>query len=137
VRPGGRMVLLTWRGLAENEWIREFAIAMAAGRDLPAPPANVPGPFALSDPERVRAILTGAGWVDVGLEALNESMWFGGDVDEAFDFVLGISGWMLKDVEGEARERALQALRASMAAHLGDDGVRYGSAGWLVRAGRP
>ena len=40
LRPGGRMVLVTWQPLAGNEWIREISGALAAGRDRPAPPPD-------------------------------------------------------------------------------------------------
>src|SRR5207237_926186 len=46
LRPGGRLSLLTWQGPAGNEWIRELSGALAAGRDLPLPPPDAPGPFA-------------------------------------------------------------------------------------------
>ena len=42
--PGGRLVLVAWQPLAANEWIREISGALAAGRDLPAPPPDAPGP---------------------------------------------------------------------------------------------
>src|SRR3989442_1096009 len=38
LRLGGRLALLTWRTVPENEWIPEFVTALAAGRDLPTPP---------------------------------------------------------------------------------------------------
>jgi SAM-dependent methyltransferase len=50
LRPRGRLTLLTWQGLADNEWLTEFRAAMAVGRELPTPPPDVPGPFSLSDP---------------------------------------------------------------------------------------
>lgn len=43
LRPGGRLALLVWQPLAGNEWIREISGALAAGRDLPAPPPGAPG----------------------------------------------------------------------------------------------
>jgi len=43
LRPGGRVVLLTWQPPPGNEWIREFVGALAAGRELPLPPLAAPG----------------------------------------------------------------------------------------------
>ena len=54
LKPGGRLVLLSWQPPANNAWVRELTGALAAGRDLPAPPPDAPGPFSLDDPERVR-----------------------------------------------------------------------------------
>jgi SAM-dependent methyltransferase len=136
LRPGGRLVLLTWQALPLNEWIREFSEALAAGRDLPAPPADAPGPFSLADPQTVRDVLTGAGYTDVTLEDQRQPMWFGRDSDDAHQFVLGLMGWMLEGLDDARRTQALDALRASTGAHATVDGVLYDSAAWIVRATR-
>lgn len=137
VRPGGRLALLTWQAMAANEWIRELSGAMAADRDLPAPPPDAPGPFALANPDRVRTILTTAGFVDVEMEAAHEPMWFGRDADDAHRFVSGLLGWMLEGLDDTGCGRALDALHATLAAHQTSDGVLYKSAAWLIRARRP
>ena len=137
LRPGGRLVLLAWQGLAENEWLTEFRAAMAVGRDLPAPPPDVPSPFALSEPDRVRTILGGAGFADVTFEGLHELMRFGSDHDDALPFILGPTAWMLDGLDPAEREAALSALSATIAEHIGDDGVTYRSAAWIIRAHRP
>jgi SAM-dependent methyltransferase len=134
--PRGRLVLVVWQGLSANEWIREISGALAAGRDRPAPPPDAPGPFSLSDPARVHAILTAAGFADVELEATTAGMWFGADADHAHRFVLGLMGWMLDGLDDRGRARAVDALRATMAAHETGDGVVFGSAAWTIRATR-
>ncbi len=135
-RLGGRLAILTWQRREENEWIVAFSDALAAGRELPAPPPDAPGPMALSDPDRVRAILSAAGWVDVRLEPLRRRMVWGDGVEDAFEFVFGNAGWRLRDADEATRERGIRALRDSIAAHCGADGVTYGSAAWLVQATR-
>jgi SAM-dependent methyltransferase len=137
IRPGGRLAIISWQALPRNEWIREFSGAMAAGRDLPAPPPDAPGPFALADPDRVRAVLSTAGFAEVDLEAVDEPMWFGADADDAHRFIGGLLGWMLEGLDESGRIRALDALHATMAAHETADGVLYESAAWLVTATRP
>lgn len=136
VRSGGRLVLVTWQPLAGNEWIREISGALAAERILPAPPPNV-GPFALSDPDRVRALLTGAGFDDVELEGATESMWFGHNADDAHQFTLGLMGWRLEGLDDVGRAQAVDALHATMASHETSTGVLFGSAAWIIQAARP
>lgn len=136
LRPGARLALLTWQPLARNEWIREFITAFTAGRDLPGPPPNAPGPFALSVPDRVRTILSAAGFVDVELDAAREDMWFGRDTDDAYRLVHGLLGWMLEGLDEAGRARALDALRATVTAHETDDGVVYDSSAWIITARR-
>lgn len=136
LRSGGRLVLVTWQPLPGNEWIREISGALAAGRDLPAPPADAPGPFALSDPDRVRGLLTSAGFGDVELEGTTASLWFGNDADDAHRFVLGLMGWMLDGLDDADRTRAVDALHTTMAAHETSDGVLFGSAAWTIQSTR-
>jgi SAM-dependent methyltransferase len=134
--PSGRLVLVAWQPLAANEWIREIAGALAAGRDRPAPPPDAPGPFALADPERVRAILSSAGFATVEFEAVESGMWFGADADDAQRFIVGLVGWMLEGLDDTGRHRALDDLRATVDAHTTPDGVVFGSAAWIIRADR-
>jgi SAM-dependent methyltransferase len=136
VKPGGRLALLTWQPITENEWLPSFGAALAAGRDLPMPPPHAPGPFGLSDPDRVRAILGDAGFTDVDLEPKRGEMWFGEAVDDAFTFVLGQLGWMLADADEPTKARAQDNLRETLTAHETADGVLYGAAAWLIRARR-
>jgi len=136
LRSGGRLVLVTWQPLAGNEWIREISRALAAGRDLPTPPPDA-GPFSLSDPDRVRALLASAGFADVELEGTTAGMWFGNDADDAHGVVLGLMGWMLGGLDDAGRRRAIDALHATMAAHETPDGVLFESAAWTIQATRP
>jgi SAM-dependent methyltransferase len=136
LRPGARLVLLTWQPLARNEWIRELSTALAAGRERPAPPPDAPGPFSLSEPDRVRTVLGAAGFADVALDGVSAGMWFGDDAGDAYQFVLGLLGWMLDGLDGAARHRALDALRATIMEHETADGVVYDSGAWIVTARR-
>ena len=129
-------MLVTWQPLAGNEWIREISGALAAGRDL-RPRRPTPGPFALSDPDRVRTLLTNAGFTDIELDGMTAGMWFGNDADDAHRFVLGLMGWMLEGLDDAGRARAIDALHATMAAHETPDGVLFESAAWTIQATRP
>jgi len=136
VRPGGRLVLLTWQPLRVNEWQRVFRTILAAGRELPVPPPDAPGPFSLSDPDRVRGLLTSAGFAGVELRGLNEPMCVGSDPDDAHQFISGQLAGLLNGLDADTRARALDTLRASMVDHQTDRGVVYDSAAWLIEARR-
>jgi SAM-dependent methyltransferase len=137
LRAGGRLVLVTWQPLASNEWICEISGALAAGRDLPTPSPDAPGPFSLSDPDRVRDLLTSAGFIDVEFGGTTTGMWFGNDADDAHRFVLGLMGWMLTGLDDAGHARASDALHATLAAHETPDGVHFASAAWAIQATRP
>ena len=103
---------------------------------VPVPPVDAPGLFSLSEPDRVRTTLGSAGFGGVELDARNEPMWFGHDVDDAERFVLGLMGWMLNGLDERDRARAHVNLRATLTAHFTDGGVLFGSAAWTIRATR-
>ena len=138
VRPGGRLALLAWRELARNEWLTAVREAVAVGRQLPMPPPDAPTPFALADPERVRGILSAAGYEDVGFEPVDEPIDFGPHADDAFAFVsnLGIVEGLTQDLDAAGRERALDGLRQTVVAHESADGVLFGTSAWLITARR-
>lgn len=133
LRPGGRLVLLTWQGYDRQEWLRTFRGALAAG---PIPTTG-PSPLSLSDPDVVRALLTGAGFADVTVGGVAEPMWFGADPEDALRFVAGQQAGLLADLDGVTRAAALDTLRAALTDHRTERGVEFDSAAWLVRATRP
>ena len=134
--PGGRLVVMSWRGLPENEWIRSFAEALAPPAGQAGPPPEGPGPFAHAEAGRIREILTAAGFADIALEPVDKPMFFGRDADEGQALLSTSLAWMTGDVDAPAREAAFARLEASLRAHETVDGVAYGSAAWLVTARR-
>ncbi len=136
LRPGGRLVLLTWQPFARQEWIREFSAALSAGRDLPPPSPDAPGPFTLADPAVIHRVLDAAGYTEIAIDGHEEPMWFGDDADDAYDVQSGLLAWMLDGLDDAGRGGALDALRATIEAHQTPEGVTYDSAAWLVTATR-
>lgn len=134
--PGGRLAMLVWRGIEANEWLREFLGAIGRVRPMQPPPADAPGPFALSDPERVRGLLTDAGWIDLAFEALDEPLWFGPDADRASEFIVGQMAWLFAKLGEDGRRQAEANLNDVMAEHISADGVLLGSGAWMVTARR-
>jgi ubiquinone/menaquinone biosynthesis C-methylase UbiE len=139
LRPGGRLALLAWQELARNEWLRVLRGALAAGRALPDPPIGTPGPFGLAQADRVRRLLTEAGFESVDLEEVREPIYVGADAADAFRFTrtLGMTKGLLDDLDEAARATALETLRQTLAAHASGDGVQLESRAWLITARRP
>jgi SAM-dependent methyltransferase len=136
VKPGGRLVLMTWQSLAAQEWIGSFTTALAAGRDLPMPPPDRPGPFTLAEPDVIRSVLSSAGYTGISIDGRSEPMWFGTDAGDAYEFVLGMLAWMTGGLDEGSRQKAQESLRATIAAHETAGGVMYDSSAWIVSATR-
>jgi SAM-dependent methyltransferase len=134
VRPGGRFVQLTWQRLDRNEGISTFRTIASGGRELPPSPPGAPTPFALSDPDRVTRLLHDAGFVNVEITSLIMPMYYGRDIEDAFDFVVDHFALAFDELQEASRARALDTLRANIAEHHTDRGVFYGAAHWLIQA---
>jgi len=137
LKPGGRLVLMTWQAPPANEWLVEWSTALTGGRGLPAPPPGAPSPFALADRARLRDVVAAAGYVGVGIDPLAEPFVAGRNPDEAFRSIVGLVSWMSEGLSDEERARAHDALRASLEAHASPAGVVYRSGMWVATARRP
>jgi SAM-dependent methyltransferase len=136
LRPGGRLALAVWQPMSENEWFTSFVGALAAGRDLPAPPPDAPSPFAMSDPDRVGPLLESSGFENVEFGEVRAPMSFGDTAAHAHEFILGQLGWLVADLDETSRRAAVAELLRTMQAHETPDGVQFGSAMWLVSGKR-
>jgi SAM-dependent methyltransferase len=136
MRREGRLAFVCWRPMDLNAWV---SVPMSAVvRLLPEPPPaatpGAPGPFAFADPDRVRGILTEAGWREIEIVAhdLNTS-W--GDLDASARTSLTIG-----PVAGAVRanpqlaDQMAEAVRAALAPYETPNGVMLDSSAWVVRA---
>lgn len=69
--PDGRLVLAVWGAGEENPWLATILEAVMAHFDAPPPAPGTPGPFALGDRERVKALLGEAGFADASAVRLD------------------------------------------------------------------
>lgn len=138
-RPDGRLVMVAWRDLRANEWLRCAFAALAAGRDLPTPPRGAPGPFGLADSSWTQRMLADAGYAAVDISPVDRQFWMGADTDDAYAFYrgTGVVRSLTQDLDPARRDAALDALRATIAEHEGANGVTFGSGAWLIRAAVP
>ena len=139
LKPGGRLAFVCWRPLAENPIMTAPMAAAAQHLPPPAPPADphAPGPFAFADPERVRGILAAAGFESVTIAPHDEAIG-GGDLGTAVGLSLRIGplGMMLRE-NPDKRDAVVAAVRETLTAYDGPEGVKLPSATWIVSATVP
>jgi SAM-dependent methyltransferase len=138
LRPGGRIALMAWQRLEDNEWLIALREALAMGRDLPAPVVGMPGPFGLADRDQVGDLLGETGFTDVTFGDVREPMVCGATTAEAFALLSddGPARGLLEDLSHADKAAALERLRSVIAAHETPSGVMFGSASWLIQARR-
>lgn len=137
--PDGRLAFVCWRSAKENEWASyPFAAAKPHLPEQKPGDPNTPGPFAFADPERVRRVLSQAGFRDVAIEAFDGEMDLGGDPEHAgfqLTSLMGPTSRALKNVDDATRAKVRDAVREAMTRFLKERGhLRPGIACWLVTA---
>jgi SAM-dependent methyltransferase len=137
LRPGGRLVFMCWQAVTENE---HMTVPFGAVAPFAAPPdlggPERPGPFSLADPDRVRTLLSGAGFTGVECEPVREPLWMGVDAEDAAGYLSTgpAARTMLKDADAHTAAKALDALKQALRGREDPSGVWLGSAAWLVTA---
>ncbi len=128
MRPGARLVLMVWQDRGRNEWATAIQHALA-----PASVSSAAAAFSLADPTVTTRILTAAGFTSVAFADLHGPVYYGPNVDAAYDAVVGL--FIGQDaLAGTEVDEALQRLRALLDAHLTPDGVLFDSRAWIVTA---
>ncbi len=70
LRSGGRMAVAVWGPRAANPWLGLVFDAVSAQVERPLPPPGMPGPFALSDAERLAQLLSANGLDQVAVRGV-------------------------------------------------------------------
>jgi SAM-dependent methyltransferase len=135
--PGGRLVFVCWRSMAENIWA---SAPMEAAMHLlpPQEPADplAPGPFAFADRARLHRILAGANYSQIEIAPFDGSMNMGVTLEEAAAEVLNVGplSRIASDMDEELRARICKSVEGAYARYASEAGVAPPAACWFVRA---
>jgi ubiquinone/menaquinone biosynthesis C-methylase UbiE len=144
LKPGGRLSMVVWRALADNEWMalpKRVSLQHLPPPDDQAPSCG-PGPFSMAGREVVIDLLGAAGFCDIRLHRNDARVTVGKTVDEAIDFQLamGPAGEIVREAGplGESKRPLIVAeLRSRLAPFATASGVVMESSSWAVTARRP
>ncbi len=139
LEPDGRLAFVCWQPVMDNQWISVPLGVVAKHLPLPAPPEDeAPGPFSFSDPSRIRRVLSDAGFSEIKVAAVNQSISLGSSVEEVADLLIqmGPAGSVISKSEADAAtiSRIAGDLRDALAPHDTGQGIELGAAAWLVTA---
>lgn len=142
LRPGGRLAASVWQELANNPWmVLTTGTAMQIlGGDLPTLPApGGPGPFSMADRDATIELLTGAGFVDVEVRAVEAPFLFEGDGRDAAERVLsaGPMGPAFLSADQTKRREVIDGVVAALDNYRGPHGFSVPAASWCITARRP
>ncbi|UTD28155.1 class I SAM-dependent methyltransferase [Bradyrhizobium sp. WD16] len=142
LRRGGRLAFVCWRAPRENPYF--IAAVQEAYKHVPRLPEmkpEDPGPFAFASEERVRAILTEAGFGALALAPFDAEldMAAGRGLDQALTVATSI-GPASRALEGQPQDKVEAAradIRTMLARHQQGARVLLKAAMWMVTAVKP
>lgn len=136
--PGGWLAVACWAEPARNPWATILPLALKPYAELPAPEPGALGPFGLCDPGDLRSLITGAGFTDIAIDAVDLPM---SDFARGTDFVsyrLDTAGPLTAIVQAlphDVRDTVLAEAAAS-AERLGGGQAHLRGVTWLAMARR-
>ena len=142
LRQGGRCVFVCWRAPRDNAWaMAPLSAARTAMGVAPAPAdPDAPGPFAFADEERLRAILSGAGFGDIDVQRFDSAIILGATPRSAAERALQIGpvSRFVRELGAEHLPIILDAVERALALLAAPDGhVSLNGSTWIVSATNP
>lgn len=137
LRPGGRLVFACWRPLNENPWmLLPLQAVQTLVPPLPRPGPDEPGPFAFGNPERVRHILTTAGFSPPRFLRFDLAMVLGSGLEDAAEqaTTFGAPSRALQGQPEAVVQAARTAVRTVLEPYLESERVALPGAVWLVES---
>ncbi|MGN6586672.1 MAG: class I SAM-dependent methyltransferase [Solirubrobacterales bacterium] len=124
LRPDGRLVLAVWGTGEENPWLSLILNAVMEHLGAPPPEPGMPGPFSLGEAERLRALVEGAGLVEVEVAEIEAKQPYD-SIEAWWEEILEVSGplaAMLKALPANDREAIRSTVVAEAERFIADDG---------------
>ncbi len=118
LRDGGRLAFAVWASPEHNLWAAIPGMTLAGLGHLPPPEPGAPGIFALGDPDRIRELVTGAGFGEPRIEQVPVE-WGYTDVEEHWARTLKLAAPIADAVERlEPEER--ESVRITVAERVAE-----------------
>lgn len=133
LRSGGRLAFVCWQSAEENPWMTRPMEAVR--RHLDVPPGGAPR-FSLADPERIRSILSEAGYGEIAIEDSRRPTFLGPTLDSAVEdtYQLSPATSGLDEREPELASAVRSSIADALREYEGPAGVQTESAAWVVTA---
>jgi SAM-dependent methyltransferase len=127
LRDGGRLCFSVWSSAERNPWAALPGSALVERGHLPAPEPGDPGIFSLADPDRLRSLVTDAGFSEPEIETLPVE-WRFDSTEEFWRFLNQVAGSVavvIRDLPETERWSIRGQLEKNAAAFQQDGGFLF------------
>jgi len=124
LRDAGRLAFAVWAAPERNPWAAVPAMTLVGRGHLPAPEPGTPGIFALADPDRIRALVTGAGFADPDLEEIGFAFRYP-NFDDFWDYLVRLAGPLARAINAlpdDERQATREAISQNLSSFRQSDG---------------
>ncbi len=137
LRPGGRAAIVTWTEPHRYEAANRLRDAVTAVRGAPPPLGDLPAQLRFTDPDRLHALLTDAGFTAVRIERVEASLQArsAAFLAGALGFAPGMAAML--DGLGRDRDAVLHRFQAALEDAQGLGAVTLGAVAHVAVAVRP
>jgi SAM-dependent methyltransferase len=139
LRPAGRVSVSVWSSRQDNPWLGLLLDAITEVTGAIVPPPGMPGPFALSDGDRLCRLFAEAGFEDLAVDPEVASLrppsfdaWWARNLK-----VAGPAVGILNRVDDATRTRIRDTLRASVSPYETDGGLELPGLALVLTGRRP
>jgi SAM-dependent methyltransferase len=138
LRDGGPLAFAVWRTPDVNPWAALPGMTLVQRGHMPPPEPGAPGIFALGEADRIRELVTGAGFGEPELEEISFDFRYA-DADDFWDALVSLAGPLAKavsELSEEERQATREAVLDSIEPYRNEDGSYTAPAStWGVLAG--
>lgn len=112
LRGDGRLAFAVWAAPERNMWAAVPGMVLVQRGHAPPPEPGAPGIFAMGDEDRIRELVTGAGFHEPDIEQVHID-WEYGSPEEHWEYTLKLAG-PLSDLIGQLDEPEREEVRAEV-----------------------
>jgi SAM-dependent methyltransferase len=142
LRKGGRCVFACWRTPRDNAWAMTPLSAARKALDITPPPSDpeAPGPFAFANEERLRTILSDAGFDNIDVQRFDAAIFLGATPRAAAEgsVQMGPVSRLVRETGVESLPIIVDAIERTLAPLAAPNGhVSLNGSSWIVAATNP
>jgi SAM-dependent methyltransferase len=124
LRDGGQLAFAVWAPPDRNPWAAIPGMTLVQRGHMPPPEPGAPGIFAMGDTDRVRELVTGAGFDDPEIDAIEFEFRYS-DEDDVWGSLVDLAGpfaEVIEKLDDEERAATRAAILDNLAPFRQDDG---------------